>query len=357
MNVTLHPSRPLAAGALALSLALGACSDATAPAATTSAPRAAVVPLPALTTDLMATVEWSGRWPALYIQHGDGSARTRVQFTAVHDRNRDNYSKFILPFTDSTIIALRWPKWSPNGQQLAVVAAAAYDEGAVLVMNADGRNIRIMSPNSQSVMSDVEWSPDGRYIAYVLNTGAFFLHPDLFVTDLVKDEVYRITTRGAFGPWDVFRFDESGRGIWFTEYEGWNGQEDGRVFRVNHARFDGTVDLTRERRLVGNPTALSRDGRTALVTRDIDSYTRALVRLGPGDREEETLDVGDVQWARFLEGDAELLVATHGPWDDPYSTPPLVFQLTGLTGGKDAPRTTLNTNPAAEVATYLRAGR
>ena len=118
----------------------------------------------------------------------------------------------------------------------------------------------------------------------------------------------------------------------------------------------GVTDQTRDRRLVGNPTALSHDGSTALVTRDIDSYTRSLVRVGPGDREETTLETGDVQWARFLDADSEILLARNAPWDDPYSTPPMQFQLLPTTS-RDGARTTLSTNQSANVVTYLRAMR
>ena len=352
MSHPYHASRPLLS-ALALSLALGACSDATAP--TAAAPHTSVASLPGLHGDRMATVEWSGRWPALFIQNADGSGRFQVHFENVHDKIPGNYPPEILSVTDANIIALRWPKWSPDGQQLAVVVSVAYDQSEVVVMDADGRNIRVASPNGQYMVSDVEWSPDGRYVGYLMNIGAFGPpRPELFATDLVKDEVHRITYGARFGPWDVFRFDPASQGLWYTQYEGWNGHEDGRIFSVNHATLAGVTDLTRDRRLVGNPTALSHDGGTALVTRDIDSYTRSLVRVGPGDREEATLETGDVQWARFLDSDREILLARNAPWDDPYSTPPMQFQLLPAMG-RDGGRTTLSTSQSTNVVTYLRA--
>jgi Tol biopolymer transport system component len=67
------------------------------------------------------------------------------------------------------------PAWSPDGQQLAFIAAS--DQAAQLyVMNADGSSLHPVTDSPTDKFS-VIWSPDGRNLAFtslVENTGAIF---------------------------------------------------------------------------------------------------------------------------------------------------------------------------------------
>ena len=77
--------------------------------------------LPDLSTGRVATIEWEGTTPTLYLQNFDGSARVRVHFDSVTDAIPGNRPD--LPVTDTTLLAINRVKWSPDGQYLAVVVA------------------------------------------------------------------------------------------------------------------------------------------------------------------------------------------------------------------------------------------
>jgi hypothetical protein len=303
--------RPKAApAALALALSLAACTDTpTAPAA--AGPRGAINTV-ALTTDRLATIEAEGRFPALYIQNGDGKARFRVRFANVHDPIEGNWPLDLLPVTDDRILALGPAKWSPDGQQLAIVVTLGFDQSQVVVMNADGRNIRTASPNGQIILGDIDWSPDSRRIAYAMSTLPNAQGVDLFVTDLYMDRVQRITFGGRKSVFDEYRFDTEGAGLWYTEFEGWSEDGRNRVSRVYHATLAGAVTGVPEK-IVGNAQGLTRDGQWAIVLRSMKDSDLALelVRSPLGKGEELRLAEGDLQYAELLEKDGEaILVGT-----------------------------------------------
>lgn len=295
---------------LAFALALAACSDApTGP--TLAGPRGTINTI-ALTTDRLATIEAEGRFPALYIQDATGKSRFRVHFENVHDPIDGNWPQSMLPVTDDQILALGPAKWSPDGQQLAIVVTLGFDQSQVVVMNADGRGIRTASPNGQIILGDIDWSPDSRRIAYVMSTQPRAGSPDLFVTDLYMDRVQRVTFDGRFGVFDEYRFDTQGAGLWYTQFEGWTEDNRNRVSRVYHASLTGEVTGAEEK-LVGNPQGLSRDGQWALVLRHpkdsdvaMDFYRSPLAK-----GEELLLATGDLWYAELLDRDDEaVLVGT-----------------------------------------------
>lgn len=291
-------------------LTLAACADDTLTAP--GAPRAAAVAT-ALKDGRLATVESEGRRPALFIQQADGTGRFRVRFANVHDRIEGNWPAEMLPVTDDRIVALGPARWSPDGQQLAVVVTLGFDQSQVVVMNADGRNIRTASPNGQIILGDVDWSPDSRRIAYTMSTLPHAQGVDLFVTDLVKDAVQRITHEGRFGVFDEYRFDARGAGLWYTQFESWSGDGSTRVSRVYHASLAGQVDGV-PMKLEGNPQGLARDGRWAIVLRPAkgDPSVTELARspLFEGG-EELPLARGELMYAELVEGDDEaVLVGT-----------------------------------------------
>lgn len=292
-------------------LVLGACADdATAPAAPGAA-RGAVV-ASALRADRLATVEWEGRFPRLYLQDADGSRRTRVVVGNVHDKIDGNWPAEFLPVNDNTVIAMSNPVWSPDGQQLAVVVSVAYDQSQVIVMNADGRQLRTESINGQSIMGRVDWSPDSRRIAWVMSTQARGQGVDLFVTDLVTETVQRLTTDGRFRATDQYRWDESGRGIWFTNFERWSDDGWNRIARVYHATLTGQVTGVPVK-LEGDLMTIARDGRWALSVRYDREGAQSLVRLPMHDGGETTvLAEGMFTTAFLLEGDREAIVGYYG---------------------------------------------
>jgi dipeptidyl aminopeptidase/acylaminoacyl peptidase len=314
--------------ALLLGGTLAACSD---------APLAPITPvtsvaLAAAGGDRLATIEYEGRTAALYLQNADGSARTRVRFVGVHDRVEGNWSQRLLPTTDETIVALGPAKWSPDGSQLAVVVAVAYDQSQVVVMNADGHNLRIASPNGQIIVGDIDWSPDSRHIAYAMSTLPHAMGVDLFATELATSRVQRLTSDSRFSVFDEYRFDESGRGLWFTQFEGWSDDQRNRVSRVYHVTLGGDITGA-EGKVVGNAQGIARDGRWVLAIRlpkGDDWWTQELVRAPLDGAEEVVLASGTLQYAELLERDDEAVLATMD-----MATGASTFDLYGVSSARD----------------------
>ena len=331
-----------AAGALLLA----ACTDA--PTASDPAIRTSVTLAASRGGDRLATIEFEGRSPALFIQDADGKNRFRVRFVGVHDRVAGNYPRRFLEVSDSTIRALGPAKWSPDGRQLAVIVTIGYDQSQVVVMNADGHNIRVASPNSQIILGDVDWSADSRWIAYSMSTLPNAQGVDLFVTELATSRVSRLTTEGRTSVFDEYRFDERAGGLWMTQFEGWS--EDGmhRVSRLYHVALDGTKSGV-DAKLVGDPQGISRDGRWALAmrqSRDGDGV-RELVRQPLGAGEETVLVAGNLMYAELLEGDAEaVVVSVDANW-----TP--AFEIFGVDAARDY-RGTLPVAPWAASMAFIR---
>ena len=335
--------------ALGAGLLLAACGDdpATAPAAPVK-PSGAVI-VGALKNDRLATVEWEGRFPALYLQDVGSKERVRVAFTNVHDKIDGNYPPEMLPVRDETIIAMSNPKWSPDGQQLAVVVSVAFDQSQVIVMNADGRQLRTESVNGQIIMGDVDWSPDSRKIAYAMSTQNHGRGVDLFVTDLVTDKVQRITTDGRLGAYDQYRWDPSSTGLWYTQWESWADDGWNRIARVYHASLDGRVEGV-PFKAIGDLQAISRDGRWGLTVRYGKGGRQEFVRLPLSrDVEERVLATGEFMYAKLLEGDDEVVVVGYNP-EGPSS-----YARYGTMDG--APRGRLDIAGNASSFGLLRAGR
>ena len=337
---------PLAALSL---VALAACAD---PVAPTTAPvvRGAAT-VAARRGDQLATIEHDRFSAALYLQRGEGE-RVRVSFTNVHDPIDGNLPLELLPVDDAHVRALGPAKWSPDGQQLAIVVTLAFDQSQVVVMNADGRNIRTASPNSQIILGDIDWSPDSRRIAYAMSTLPNAGGVDLFVTDLVKDEVTRITHERRMSVFDEYRWDVRGAGLWLTQFEG--GSDDGmnRVSRVYHASLDGVLTGV-PAKIVGNAQGISRDGAWAIVLRHVKdgASTSEFVRTSLTGREEEiVLSRGELWYAELLEGDQEAILV--GPDGQGASS----FEVIGVHAARDY-RGILKLEPNVSSLALLRAGR
>jgi len=56
-------------------------------------------------------------------------------------------------------ISCGWPQFSPDGSRIACVTASA-----VLVINADGSNQRVLASRAIQVLGGVDWSPDGAWL-------------------------------------------------------------------------------------------------------------------------------------------------------------------------------------------------
>src|SRR5437868_4947974 len=104
-----------------LILGLTACGDsATAPASPVSTQ-----------TPLVAVTTFEGTKPVLFVQHVDGSQKTRINLTNVRDEIPGNYSG--LTVSDGSLLALNSPSWDPTGSgRVAVVATLAYDQSEIV---------------------------------------------------------------------------------------------------------------------------------------------------------------------------------------------------------------------------------
>jgi dipeptidyl aminopeptidase/acylaminoacyl peptidase len=299
--------------------------------------------------DRLATVEQEGPTPTLYLQNADGTGRVRVHFDHVSDHVTGNYSPRQLPVTDASIRAIRRAKWSPDGRELAVIVAPALDASQVVLVSADGHALRTVSPNSQYLFGDVEWSPDSRRIAYAMSTGPYASRPDLFITDLGADHVTRVTTTGHLSGYDTFRFDATGDVLTFTEHLGW--ADDG----INVLSRVGTADLrtggvTYGADVVGEPQGFARDASWLLVLRT--GRGRDLVKVSLLGGAESLLATGNYWQAIVLEGDREAIVMAPDANDSNGSA--LTFQIFGLDVPNDV-RATLPTGPNVTWAALLRA--
>lgn len=315
----------LVAGAAALTACAG--ENTAVPTGVAAAP--SVVQAALSSGDRLATIEWEGSSPKLYLQNADGSDRAQVHFTYVSTHVTGNYPPRLLPVTDESLVSIQRLKWSPDGRQLAVLLMPAFHAAQVVVMTAQGYGIRTVSPNSQTMYGDIEWSPDSRRIGYIMATGPYGLLPDLFVTDLGPDRVTRVTTGGKMSGYDAFRFDASGNRLLFTEHVGW--ADDG----VSVLSRFGTADLTTGQveyghNIVGEPQGFARSGEWALFIRDgkggrqvvkhpIDGGSETILATGP-----------ELYNAVVQEGDQEAIVVSPAGKDGS-----MTFNLLGLESPDD----------------------
>jgi dipeptidyl aminopeptidase/acylaminoacyl peptidase len=333
--------------ALSTAFAVVACSDRSNPASPVLP--GAASPIEAVASpkrDRLATIEQEGTREVLYLQNADGSDRTRVYFRNVQDHVAGNYS---VPVTDETIRAIRRAKWSPDGQSLAVIVVPAAGVAEVVLVNADGHDLRTVSPNSQYLYGAVEWSPDSRRIAYAMSTGPFALSPDLFVTDLGPDQVTRVTTSGMVGGFDTFRFDPTGQRIHFTERLGYAEDGANGIFRLGLADLTSGV-VVRTDTILGEPQGIARGGSSALLLRWNAERVRELVRIALPSRAETVLATGDMLNAVLLEGDAEALVVS------PDLNGARTFRVVG-SGAPNDVRTILRTARNVNWAAFVRSSR
>lgn len=108
-----------------------------------------------------------------------------------------------------TTSGLEAQSWSPDGRQVAFVAAKglwSWDgPNAVFVVDADGTNARRITP--WSVTLRAAWSPDGEWIAFDMSASAtaprdlFVVHPDgTERTDLTSSDSSKVSWAPAWSP-------------------------------------------------------------------------------------------------------------------------------------------------------------
>ena len=330
-------------------LSLAACADQSPLTAPVATPEAVLVP--SRSGDRLASIEWEGNTPRLYLQNLDGTDRVRVSFAHVSDHVQGNYSPRQLPVTDESLTRITHAKWSPDGRYLAAIVAPASDALQVVLVSADGRAVRTVSPNSQYLWGSVDWSPDASQVAYIMATGPYGLAPDIFVTKLGPDIVTRATTGARLSGYDAIRFDTSGTRILFTEHLGW--ADDGENSLSRPASVDlATGAITRGESVVGDPQAIARDGSWALFIRTVSytPYTRELFRQPIAGGKGTVLASGSLGSADVADNDQEAVVSS---WSDDGTA---TFSVIGLGQPGDV-RAKLATAPSTVSASLWRAPR
>jgi hypothetical protein len=297
---------------ISLAGTLSACADA--PPAGPVAQRAVTVTAADRASGRIALVDWSTGRPRLFVQNTDGSSSRQIQFEHVHDRIPGNLSPRQLPVNGSTIISLGPMRWSPDGSKLAVVVSAGFDQSMVVITNADGHNQYVASNNWQYIMGQVEWSPDGSAIAYGMSTLPGARGVDLFVTELPRLTIRRLTKTGDFGL-AAYRWDAEGRGLFYVVQEGMDEELWNPIGHIERIDVQTLESQPHSGRLVGTIQGIARDGAFALVMRHREltpdfAWISDLVRVPIRDDRETVLATSDrLLWASLLDDDATAAVA------------------------------------------------
>lgn len=269
----------------------------------------------------VALVELAGTRPAFYIQKSDGSSRTRIHFNGAANDIPDN-SPLVPDLTDANILTIRSAKWSPDGTKIAFVASVAADQAEVVVMNADGTGARIASPNYAYVVGDVDWSPTGDRITYVMATQPHLTGLEVFVTEVgTPMRVTKVTTRSGYrGLGGTIRFASTGTFVWISQITGEGGgplfESVGAVRRVDLAT--GAIQSVLEN-MVGEVQAVAHSGAYAIVLRRKSLangvYDSQIVRVpigATGGGEQVLVDGGQLDYARLTTDDGRVLVLRAG---------------------------------------------
>jgi dipeptidyl aminopeptidase/acylaminoacyl peptidase len=231
-------------------------------------------------------------------------------------------SPLVPRLTDANILALRSAKWSPDGTRLALVATVAADQSEVVVIDADGGNARIVSPNYAYIVGDVDWSADGTRLAYVMATRPFLQGLEVFVSDVVgTPRVTQVTTGSGYrGLGGTIRFAAGGTAVWISQITGERGaplfESVGAVRRVDLAT--GAIGTVLEN-IVGEVQAVAHSGAYAVVLRRkslvnglYDSQLVLVPVTATGGGERVLIDGGRLDYARLTTDDSRIVVLRNG---------------------------------------------
>ncbi len=298
-------NRTLAAAFLAAA-ALGACADEVKTPVHAGAARTADASAPA---PRVAVVQHLDGRPVLFFQDVDGTDRRRVRFTHVRDLVEGNND--LVRLSDATIGGLGPMRWSPDGSRLAVVVSVGFDNSFVVVVDATGRNARVVSNNWQTIQSNLDWSPDGRHVVYAMSTVGSDL-VDVFASDVETGAWTRLTT-GEDLRLPSVRFSADGTRVLYSRHAGFASDGTGNpAYALRSVAVAGGEPATVAEGLVGDVDGISRTGTWALLNRLVAAdggVTRALVRRDVATGRESVVVPGAVRWGQVLNLESLVLVA------------------------------------------------
>ena len=290
-----------------------------------------------LTMTHTAFVELENNRPVLYIQGPADNAPRRIHFDGTAEDLPGNDPR-VPKLDDANIIALHSPRWSPDGARLAFVASTAFDQAELIVIDADGTHPRIVSVSSQYVIGDVDWSTNGKLIAYTMATRSNASGIELFVSD-VDARTFRQLTQ-SLGPTSAVRFDASGSYIFFAKKV---GEESGAPFNaitdIRRVSVNGGAAENIATGVVGEVEGVERVGGGALILRNTGwpaggAIPRELSRVSLSGAAPRILATGvGLQFARYTQDDAFALLLTQ---TGAGSAAPYAYHIMSTLGGTPA---------------------
>lgn len=238
----------------------------------------------------VAYVEYTaaGR-PLLWVQRPDGSERRQLRFTGVTDDvpGQDPSAPTV---TDDHVRSVHQLAWSPDGVHLALVVSTAIDQSEVVVLDADAGGGVVVSYNAQYVMPALDWSADGRQLAYVMSTQPRAGALELVVSDVPARRWRRVTTGANLRGLSVqLRFVPDGRTVLVSRVED-QGTSAPWDWHCTLLRVDVATGArpTVERLFTGRIDAVSRDLAAVYAMRNRDGGGQTLVARGTGISSPET---------------------------------------------------------------------
>jgi Tol biopolymer transport system component len=123
------------------------------------------------------------------LAHAQGNRLAVVSFDG-------NSVRYLSPENDSRLFAT--PRWSPNGQRIAVVAKEADGRFLIQILDPDGTLLTTL-PDGGAINSSPAWSHDGTILFFASDRGGIY---NLYAYRLADAELFQVTNLlgGAFSP-------------------------------------------------------------------------------------------------------------------------------------------------------------
>ena len=172
--------------------------------------------------------------------------------------------------------------WSPDGRQIAFVGVSDAHNRQIYIINADGSDLRPIA-SSDADGGDVDWSPDGEWIAFTTSAALWLVHPD------GSDEQALLLDNTDEREFSMAQWSPDGRQLSFvTQSSIWVVDRDGA---------NPHVVYTSEQPLAGHGGAVwSPDGRQMSILYQEDDEPICLIINADGSGEAQRLDSCPGSW-------------------------------------------------------------
>ncbi len=170
---------------------------------------------PGLSGKLLYVDEVGGK-DRLYLDPIDSSGRNAreisiesVTVLAAHDAD-------VVNLTPDQIVTIGPPVWNPDATKIAIVVARAANQSQMLTLDPETGAATTASSQVNEV-DDPDWSPDGRFVAYILGDPDFS-NPRLAVTDVESGETHEIEVTRQFQIL-AHRWDQDSSGLYIARID------------------------------------------------------------------------------------------------------------------------------------------